>query len=148
MLTNAWPDRVQREKTVIVDQFSAATINTQGPEDWGLLPKATEWAIVTHMGTQYGLVTRILMTTGCLVVLWSVFTATVMWWKRRPSGKVGLPRRTTTQLAPRSRRGLIGIGVPLALIYPLWGVSLLLVFSFDRLVVQRVGSLRRLSGLT
>lgn len=45
------------------------------------------------MGTQYGLVTRVLMTAGCVLLLWNIATAGVMWNKRRRKGTLGLPRR-------------------------------------------------------
>jgi uncharacterized iron-regulated membrane protein len=93
VVVNPWPTRMHDQGALYLDQFSGKTLAHSTPESWGRLQWLTEFGIQTHMGTQYGLVTRVLMTTTCLLVLWNVTTAAVMWNKRRRSGTLGLPRR-------------------------------------------------------
>ena len=59
------------------------------------------------MGTQFGLFTRILMTLLCVLAIWSVISALVMFWKRRRPGTAGLvpARRCTTIEGPHHRGG-------------------------------------------
>ncbi len=94
-----------------------------------------------HMGTQYGVLTRILATLACLAVLTSITTAVVMWWKRRPAGTAGLPRRdvdTAPAEAPRGALVAVGaIAAVLAVLYPSFGVSLVAVLAVEALVERR-----------
>ncbi len=143
VLGDPWPARMATYSTVYVDQFSGATLARKDSYDSGALSAATSFGINTHMGTEFGLVNRIVMTGGCLLLLWMAFTAVVMWWKRRPKGKVGLPRRPNDVALPRAvKLAALGLGV----VYPLWAVSALAAFGIDRLVIRRVRRLRTAFG--
>jgi uncharacterized iron-regulated membrane protein len=141
---NPWPSRVHHQRGLYLDQFSARTLATSDTSTYGALQKATELGVQTHMGTQFGLASRIAMTAGALLILWSAATAVVMWWKRRPRGGAGLPRRPDDVRTPR---GLWAAGGVLGLIYPLWGLSALAALAFDRWVIRRFGPTRRLFGM-
>jgi uncharacterized iron-regulated membrane protein len=83
------------------------------------------------MGTQFGLVNRVFLTVICLLVVWNVTTATVMWNRRRRAGTLGAPRKPVDERTQRS----VGIfQLLLSFIYPLWGASLVLVLG-----VQHIG---------
>jgi uncharacterized iron-regulated membrane protein len=144
MLTNYWPSRVNEEQTVYLDQFTGKDIQTLPADHYGALPWATSAGIQTHMGTQFGLANRIVMTTACLLLLFSVFSGAVMWWKRRPTGTAGFPRRPVKS---HLERNVAIIAVVLALLYPLWGLSVLLILAIDHLVVRRLSPLRQLFGM-
>ena len=85
------------------------------------------------------------MTLGALALLFSAATATAMWWRRRPKGRTGAPRRPAEV---KLHRGLLVGGLLLAVVYPLWGVSCILVLTFDRFVIRRVRRLRTAFGMT
>jgi uncharacterized iron-regulated membrane protein len=141
---NPWPGRMSDQGALYLDQFSGETLTKSTPETWGATQWLTEFGIQTHMGTQFGLWTRILMTVGCLLVFWNVATAAIMWNKRRRRGTLGLPRRPADVRIQR----ILGItAVILAVIYPLWGLSLVLVVLLDRYVVRRVPRLRAAFGM-
>jgi len=128
LLSNAWPGRVQDEKVVYIDQFTGRTLATSSSAEWGTIQQVTEWGVQNHMGTQYGLFTRIVMTLGCVLTIVSFVTSIILWWKRRPKGTTGLPKRQVRSSAT------IGVGIialVLAVIYPLWGVSLIVVLLID-----------------
>ena len=144
VLSNPWPGRIHDERTVYVDRFSGATLASSNAGASGALSHATELGIQTHMGTQFGVPDRIIMTAICLAVLFSAFSALVMWRKRRPAGRAGLPRRPVD---PRLGRGLIVGAVLLAIVYPLWGISLVVVLAIDRLVVRKIPRLRTAFGM-
>ncbi len=145
-LAEPWPARIDRERTVYVDQFSGKTLATSTPGDWGQgqLGTLTEFGVQTHMGTQFGVVSRVVMTLGCLTVLWNVFSATVMYTRRRRPGTTGLPRRPRDV---RMAKKLLVMFAVLSLVYPLWGASLALVALFDRLVIRQVPKLRVAFGM-
>lgn len=141
--SNAWPGRSQDARTVFFDQFTGATLGGVDLYGYGAIQRTVDYTVSTHMGTQFGLVNRIAMTTACLAVLWLTISAVVMYSKRRRTGTLGLPRR------PRDVRlanGLLAIFAALAVVFPLWGVSALAVLTIDRFVIRRVGRLRVLFG--
>ncbi|MBM3675635.1 MAG: PepSY domain-containing protein [Actinobacteria bacterium] len=141
---NPWPGRMSNQGALYLDQFSGRTIAHSTAATWGALQWTTELGVQTHMGTQFGVVSRILMTAGCLLILWMATTAIVMWWKRRPSGKAGLPRRPNDVRTPKS---VLVVAVVLGLLYPLWGISALLILLADRYVIRSVPPLRRAFGM-
>lgn len=51
-------------------------------------------------GHPVGLLDRIVMTTGTLLLLVSIGTSLVMWWLRRPQGRAGLPKRPANPRLP------------------------------------------------
>jgi uncharacterized iron-regulated membrane protein len=138
-LSNAWPGRVEDERVVYLDQFTGSTLAESNPTSWGFLGRATEWGVQNHMGTQYGLASKVLMTLGCLLTVLSVVTGGVMWWKRRPRGGAGLPKRSTREASRASTIAVLGVALVLGVIYPLWGVTALLILGAD----AAVGALRR-----
>lgn len=143
-LSNAWPDRLSEEKTVYLDQFTGTKLAHSDASSGGAIGQATELGVLTHMGTQFGVVDRIVMTAGTLLLLVSIGTSAVMWWLRRPRGGSGLPKRPVN---PRLPTAMAVIGLVVAVVYPLWGVSALLVVALDRFVIRRARRLRNLFGL-
>jgi uncharacterized iron-regulated membrane protein len=136
--------RTVTERTIYLDQFTGEVLAERAYDDYGNLAKATAWGIDVHMGTQYGLANRIVMTVVCLGVVWSAVSGLVMWWKRRPHGKAGLPRRPPDA---RLQRGLVTIAATLGTLFPLVGVSMVGVVVVDRYVIRRVPVLRRTFGM-
>ncbi|MFN7148561.1 MAG: PepSY-associated TM helix domain-containing protein [Microthrixaceae bacterium] len=142
VLTNYWPAGTQDARTVYLDQFSGTQLAVSEVYDFGPVGTATDYAISTHMGTQFGLVNRIVMTFACVALLWSVISASVMYAKRRRSG-LGLPRRPK-DLGVARRLGVIAIAI--GIVFPLWGVTALAILAFDHYVIQRVPRLRHAFG--
>ncbi len=144
---NHWPQKLSEQRTLYLDQFSGQTITNATADQDGALSRISSWGVDMHMGTQYGILTRILATGLCLGLLTSIATATIMWWKRRPTGSAGLPGRTSdTMKAHTSRGAVVAIGViatALAVIYPSFGVSLLLVLIIEAVVETRRNNRQR-----
>ena len=141
---NPWPSSFGQQGAVYFNQFNAKTIGRSTARQWGLLQQGTELGVQTHMGTEFGVWTRILMTGGCLLVIWSFITGFLMWNRRRRGG-TGFPRRPMDVSVAKP----VGIAaIVLAVIYPLWGLSFLLVLGLDHFVIQRRPRLSRLFGMT
>jgi uncharacterized iron-regulated membrane protein len=143
-LSNAWPDRLSAEQTVYLDQFTGKKLAQSDTASFGKIGQVTELGVLTHMGTQFGVLDRIVMTTGVVLLLTSIGTSAVMWWIRRPSGRAGLPKRP---MNPRLPTAMVVIGLVVAVVYPLWGVSALTVVLLDRFVIRRARRLRSTFGL-
>lgn len=123
---NPWPSSLGEQGALYLDQFTAETLGTSDVETWGGIQRVAELGVQTHMGTQFGLLNRIFLTSICLLVVWNIVTALVMWNRRRRAGTLGVPRRPVDAKTQRS----VGITqLILAVVYPLWGASLALVLG-------------------
>lgn len=142
-MSNSWPRKTGEAKDVYLDQFTGKTLESQAVYGYGAISRGMDTLVSTHMGTQLGLVSRVAMTLLCLLTLWAVFSASVMFWKRRRKGTAGTPRRPR-ELKMANR--LIAATVVMGVIYPLWGVSAFVILMLDRFVIRRTGPLRRLFG--
>jgi uncharacterized iron-regulated membrane protein len=140
-VVNHWPQKLSEQRTLYLDQFTGQTVANATADQDGALSRISGWGVDMHMGTQYGILTRILATCLCLGLLTSIATATIMWWKRRPTGSAGLPGRTSDTMRSHTPRGaVVAIGViatALAVLYPSFGVSLLLVLIIEAVVESR-----------
>mgnify|MGYP006282705821 CR=1 FL=1 len=142
-LSNSWPRKTGEAKDVFVDQFNGKTLGEQNVYGYGSVSRAVDTTVSVHMGTQWGIISRVLMTLTCLLTMWSVISASVMYAKRRRKGTLGLPRRPTEV---HLGRGLVVIAVVLSIVYPLWGVSALVILGFDKFIIQRNSRLRPAFG--
>lgn len=143
VVMNPWPSDMANQGAVFIDQFTGETLDRSFADQWGAIQWTTEFGVQTHMGTQFGLANRIVMTLACVLILWSAFSALVMFAKRRRSG-TGFPRRPVDA---KLQRGMIVIAVILAVIYPLWGLSVLAILLLDTFVIRKIPSLRRAFGM-
>jgi uncharacterized iron-regulated membrane protein len=143
-LSNPWPTKAELEHTVNVDQYSGKVLQTYGYKQYGPINKTVTWGIDAHMGRQFGVPNAIVMGGVCLAVILASVTGPIMFWKRRPKGKLGTPRRPTDAGIPR---GVLVIAAVLAVVYPLLGLSMITVAFFDRVVIRKIGPLRRAFGM-
>ena len=72
------------------------------------------------------------MLAGCVAIWLLSISGIVMWWKRRPpkiaKGRIGAPEAPP---GPRVRAAVLGIVLPLAILYPLTGLSLAAALLLD-----------------
>jgi uncharacterized iron-regulated membrane protein len=144
---NAWPQKLSEQRTLYLNQFTGRTITNATAAQDGALSRLTSFGIAMHMGTQLGLLTRIVATLACLGVLLSALTGLLMWWQRRPAGGSGLPGPVDTETrAATPRRAVIAVSLAaavLGLVFPAFGVSLLVVLGVEAVLARR----RRMRGL-
>ena len=111
--------------------------------EWALIDRLVGYGVAIHEGQMFGWLNQALgvfTALGLVVVSVSGF---VMWWKRRPPGKLGAPparRRLRSMPLLLTGIGILGIALPLL------GASLLIVLTFDRWVLPRLPSLARYLG--
>jgi len=123
------PARAQDTRVLYVDQYSGAVLDDVSFARFGPASKAIEWGIAVHQGQEYGAVNRYVMLAGCVSIVLLAITSVTMWWKRRPSGSLGVPPRPPQAAATRV---LAAIVVPFAIFFPLVGASLLAAFAVER----------------
>lgn len=132
--------RVQDSRSLYIDGASGRVLGDIGYDQFGAGAKAIELGIYTHQGTQFGQANRIVMLLGCLGVWLVAVSGLVMWWKRRPPNlsrrRLGAPPAPP---GPRARAAVLGIVLPLAILYPLTGLSLIAAVLLDRAVRLMIG---------
>ncbi|HEY0946690.1 MAG TPA: PepSY-associated TM helix domain-containing protein [Opitutaceae bacterium] len=90
-----------------------------------------------HTGSVFGTPTKVLAVIACLVIVAMSVTGVWMWWRRRPAGRFGAPRKTAGEAVPRAAVAAI---IVLAIVFPLVGASLLALWLAEfglRLVRRR-----------
>ncbi|MDO7937950.1 PepSY domain-containing protein [Xanthomonas euvesicatoria pv. eucalypti] len=131
---SVYPADLQRQRVIHLDQYSGAVLLDMRYRDYGPLAKLLEWGINVHLGQQYGTANQLILLFACIAIVLLCVSAAVMWWKRRPSGGLGVPPLPAD---PRTLRGLMVLLVLCGLIFPLVGLSLLLMWAFDRYWMRR-----------
>ena len=121
--------RAEDARSLYVDGMTGQVVGDLRWDQFGGGAKAFEWGIAVHQGMQYGELNRLLMLFGCIGIWVLGISGGLMAWKRRPRG-AGLtaPPRPTD---PRARAAVLGIVVPLGVIFPLTGLSLLVALGLD-----------------
>lgn len=137
---SASPPDPRDQLTIHLDQYSGAVLADIRWQDYSLVPQAVEMGIALHQGTFGGLVNQLVMLTVCLLIILLSVSGGVMWWLRRPQGRLGAPAMPANFPL---WRGAVLILLVLAVIFPLVGASLLVALAFDYLLVQRVPTLQR-----
>ncbi|MBF2000774.1 MAG: PepSY domain-containing protein [Synechococcales cyanobacterium M58_A2018_015] len=138
---SVFPNDPRQERTLHIDQYSGQVLADVGWQEYALVPKAVEMGIAIHMGKYFGTANQLLMLLACLIVVLLCVSGVIMWWQRRPTGRLGAP--ALPAYVQQWRIPVVIIAV-LGLIFPLVGFSLLVVLLLDYLVIDRVPGLRRL----
>ena len=137
---SVFPHDLALQRIVHLDQYTGAPLADLTLEDYGAFAVAMEWGINIHMGQEWGLLNQLLMTATTLALMVSVVTGTVMWWRRRPDGRLGLPP------APADRRvyiGLWAIAIVFGVLFPISGLAILIMIAADLLLIRWIAPLRR-----
>jgi uncharacterized iron-regulated membrane protein len=132
-------DDPRQSRTIHIDQYSGAMLTDIGWNQYGLVPRAVELGIAIHEGRFFGPLNQALMFVAALITLILPITGTIMWWRRRPQGRLGAPAKPELPI----RWGVLALIIALALAFPLVGISLTIVLLLDFLVISRVPVLRR-----
>ncbi|MDD3354020.1 PepSY domain-containing protein [Zoogloea sp.] len=129
-----FPDDARAQRVVHLDRYSGAVIADVGYPQYGVAGRLTEWGVNLHTGRQFGWGNQLVMLAGCLAIVALAVSAAVMWWKRRPRGRLAAPPR---RAGDRAAWSAIAAAVLLGLIYPLLGASMLLALLVDTAVPSR-----------
>ena len=138
-LSNSWPRTTGEARDLFLDQFDGTTLAQQSSYGYGTVSYSMDTLVMTHMGTQLGLFSRVMMTALCVLAIWSAISAAVMFAKRRRPGTIGLPRRPVDV---RLARRIAAIVCVMAIVYPVWGLTAAVILSIDRFLIRRTTRLR------
>lgn len=130
---SVFADDPRNDATLHIDQYSGKVLAQVGWEHYGLVSRATELGVMLHEGKFFGWLNQLLMLLVCLMILLGSVSALVIWWKRRPQGGLGVP--PLRHDLPRWKTA-IAVMLVLGALFPLVGISMLLIWALDNLVVR------------
>ncbi|QXG48257.1 PepSY-associated TM helix domain-containing protein [Pseudomonas viridiflava] len=131
---SVFADDPRNDATLHIDQYSGKVLADVGWQDYSLVSRATEMGVMLHEGKFFGWINQVLIFLACLMILLSAVSGLVIWWKRRPQGGLGVP--PLRHDLPRWKTAMV-IMFGIAVVFPLVGVSLVVVWLFDRIVFSR-----------
>lgn len=133
-MINYIPDQAQGQRTIHIDPGDGQMLANIGWDDYSPAGKLIEWGTMLHMGRQYGVINQYANLAVCLALLGSIFAGLTLWWRRRPPSSLGAPQLAAGDRLPATVRTLL---IGLAILFPLVGISLLIVLVLNRLVSSR-----------
>lgn len=128
-----YPDDLSQQRVIHLDQYSGEPLLDMSYADYGPLGRWLEFGINVHLGQEFGLINQLFLLAVCIAIIVMCVAAGVMWWKRRPSGAMGVPPLPTDK---RVFRGLIAILAIGGVLFPLVGASLIVMLIIDWLIVR------------
>ncbi len=117
-----------RRATVHYDLWSGEEIMRINFSDYHPVKKITSYGIAFHEGALFGPLNQLLCLLAAIGVIFVAVSGGMMWWKRRPSGQLGIPKLPVDF---RLGRGVIAIVVLLATLLPMVAISLIIVLSAE-----------------
>ncbi|MDO6416272.1 PepSY domain-containing protein [Sphingomonas sp. BIUV-7] len=118
----------EEERTLYVSSSDGRVLQNTGYARYGAGSRWIDWGVQTHQGLEYGEINRLVMLAGCAGLLLLAISAPVMWWKRRPTGRIAAPPRPRPQAATR---GLLVIMLVCGALFPLTGLTMLAALLID-----------------
>lgn len=119
-------DDPRHDATLHLDQYSGQVLADIRWADYGLVARTVESGAMLHEGKLFGLANQLIMLAVCLLILLGSLSGLLMWWKRRPQGRFGVP--PLRHDLPLWKGGVV-IMLLLGLLFPLVGASLLLIWA-------------------
>ncbi|MCY8230909.1 PepSY-associated TM helix domain-containing protein [Priestia endophytica] len=135
-----FPPKAQDEVTMHIDQYTGAVLADYRYDSYKPLGKMIAFGITIHKGTQFGLMNQLIGLLVCLGIAGVVLSGFYLWLKRKPKSKLGAPKAAEN---PKQMKILSFIIIIMGILFPLVGISIIVVLLFDFFVVKRVPQLKR-----
>lgn len=127
-------DDPRNDATLHVDQYTGRILADVRWQDYSTVARATEMGVMLHEGKMFGALNQVIILLVCLMILLGSVSGLVMWWKRRPVSGLGVP--PLRHDLPRWKAATV-VMLVLGVAFPLVGVSMLVMWLVDSLVVRR-----------
>ncbi|MBU9674456.1 PepSY domain-containing protein [Planococcus sp. CP5-4] len=136
---SVFPPKAQDEATMHIDQYSGAVLADYRYDNYGVIGKVVAWGITLHKGSQFGLINQLISLFICLGIVFVAVSGVYLWWKRKPKKGMGAPK------APPlfQTKSFLLLMIVLGLLFPLAGLSMVIVWLFDKLVIQRLPAVKK-----
>ncbi|WP_126175838.1 PepSY-associated TM helix domain-containing protein [Tsuneonella rigui] len=120
-------------RQVTFDPVTGGEVGRKGFADQHVIDRIVNTGVAWHEGQLFGWANQLIGVLTALTLIGISLAGVWMWLKRRPQGAWGAPVRTGRALP----RWTMAAAVALALLLPLFGLSLLLVVAVESLVRLR-----------
>ena len=135
-----FPDDIMQQRTIHFDQYSGKPLVDLKFADYGAGAKTIEFGIGIHQGEYLGRTNQFVMLATCLAIILASVSALVMWWKRRPSGRLGVPPMpANSSVFVVLTLVILGFGI----VFPLTGFAILAMLVADQLLTRIPSPLKR-----
>lgn len=125
----------RQDATLHIDQYTGKVLADVRWKDYNGVARAAGASVALHEGKMFGWFNQLVVLLICLMILVSSVSGVVIWWKRRPQGRLGVP--PLRHDLPRWKTAMVIMFV-LAILFPLVGASLIAVALLDRLALSRL----------
>ncbi len=136
---SAYPAKAEDEATIHLDQYSGAVLADYRFDNYGLVGKAVALGITLHKGTEFGLINQLISLLICLGIILVAVSGFYLWFKRKPGKGMGAPKGPPA----KSVKWFLLVLVLLGVLFPLVGLSLIIVWLADFLIIRRIPAVRR-----
>lgn len=108
-----------------VDLATGQVLAETRPSQTHWLAWWTTWNYPLHVGSILGTFTKVIWLLACLVLVALPITGVWMWWRRRPAGRSGFPRKVEAKIP-----AWLGTSIALLCVcLPVLGASLVLILA-------------------
>jgi len=132
-ITNVHPSDLSSQQKIHFDQYSGKVILKHRWEDVGILMRARMWFMAFHQG-EFGIWNWLLILFTAVILTIMSVSAILSYLLRKRKNSLGIPKVPATF---KVGYGIIGILILLSIIFPLLGISLLLIISIEYLTKKR-----------
>jgi len=136
---SAYPPKAQDEITMHIDQYTGAVLTDYRFDNYGIVAKMVALGITLHTGVQFGLLNQMICLLICLGIILVAVSGFYMWLKRKPNKDIGAPKA----LSMKKMKGLLVLIILLGILFPLVGLSLIVVWLIDWLIIQRIPAVKK-----
>jgi uncharacterized iron-regulated membrane protein len=136
---SAFPPKAEDEITMHIDQYTGAVLTDYRYDHYGFIGQVVALGITLHKGTQFGLINQLASLLICLGIILVAVSGFYLWLKRKPKKSMGAPKTTSIKNMKLFLVVLVGLGI----LFPLVGLSLIVIFLMDVLLIKRIPFLKR-----
>ncbi|MBX7167660.1 MAG: PepSY domain-containing protein [Pirellulales bacterium] len=122
----------QVNRMLFIDRASGEVLDDRHNSETKFMYQFGTWSFALHVGTIWGMPSKVLWFVTCVILMVSPVTGVWMWWLRRPQGQMGLPRRVDS----RRPRWLVGTIAATSLLLPVLGLSVVALLLGEQLVAR------------
>jgi uncharacterized iron-regulated membrane protein len=122
----------QVNEMLFIDRASGEILEDRFNSQTKVMYQLGTWNFPLHVGTIWGLPSKILWLVTCIILMTLPVTGTWMWWQRRPTGRLGLPRRVNA----RRPRWLVATITATSILLPVLGLSVVVLLAGEQLVAR------------
>jgi len=131
------PLDLSQQRFLHLDQYTGAVLSKATWADFPIGGAAQTVGIRLHQGELFGTANLVIMLLACIALVVIAISGIIMWWVRRPKGKLASPPQGA---GLSSSKAILAMTILFAVLFPLVGVSIAVVVSGERMFSRLVQS--------